>query len=164
MEAGAPWITRYSTAQYWLQPPTKAKTRKTHSSFRHLHRRRRHWWGTHGPRCGGAEEREAERSWWRRGDGRWEKGSAPHGWGCCWGSAWGWWPAACGPSLPSACASVEVRWRHEDIICYINRYIISLMQTQDELKSLLQSKGLSAYTNLFVVLSSFSRTKFDLEC
>lgn len=89
----------------------------TRSSFLRLRcrpPRRPHWWGIPGLRCGA--EREVGRSWWRRGCGSWARGSAPHGWGCCWGYVWGWWPGACGLSPPSACASVEARWKGQEVM------------------------------------------------
>ncbi len=106
-----------------------------------------------GPRCGGAEAMEAGMSWWRRADGRWERGSAPHEWGCCWGSAWGWWPAACDPSLPSACASVEVGRKNGDM------YPVSLKQTQGEFKNpaLNCQKAKVMCLSMSDVLSSFNR-------
>lgn len=115
MEAGARWKPCYSTAR-WLAAPTadtKPRNPNTSSSFRRPRPRRPRWWGTPGPRCGGAGARVEGRSWWRRAGGRWERGSAPREWGCCRGSAWGWWPAACGLFPPLACVSVEQRWRRD---------------------------------------------------
>lgn len=110
MEAGAPNTTLLVSSG--LNAENANEELGPGSSFHHLRRsrppRRPRWWDIPGLRCG-AEERGVGRSWWRRGGGRWERGSAPRGWGCCWGSVWGWWPAACGPCPPSACASVEAR-------------------------------------------------------
>lgn len=116
MEAGDPRTPWYWWAQYWRQ---RLLTRNSDSSFLRLHRRRPprrlHWWGTPGLRCG-AEEREAGRSSRKKGGGRRERASAPRGWGCCWGSVWGWWPAACGPCPPSACASVEAIGKGQEVM------------------------------------------------
>lgn len=113
-EAGVWWKPRYFTAHLKTASTDCGLANQfiqTCSSSHRLHRHRR-WWGIPGPRCGGVMVMEVGRSCWRKGDGRWERESAPLGWGCCWGSAGGWWPAACDPSLPSACASVDGQKHH----------------------------------------------------
>lgn len=88
-----------------------------HSNLRHPPRLR--WWpvcGRHrcsraGRCCDVRRGRRVGRSWWRRADGRLEKGNA-HVWDCCWDCASDWWPEAFDLSLPLACVSVREEDQH----------------------------------------------------